>query len=153
MARITSWLERYIIVSWMIIAGAGLVALYWGADRTPPFVLSDYTVIDAGRGETAYVDASVKRDVGRNCTVTFVRYLVDVNKVRHDIGATQYMTAAALEQMERDMPKSLKLAVRIPNDVPVGHAQLITALEYRCNPMHLIAPIDVLLKMDLKILP
>ena len=153
MARLTSVLERYIIFSWAIIGACALVALYWALDRTPPFVMTNYTVFNASRGETAYVNATVKRDTGRDCTVDFVRYLVDANKARHDIGGTQYMTAAALQQMERDMPNSLRLAVRIPADAPVGPATLVTALEYRCNPMHVFWPIDVLMLIELKVLP
>ena len=153
MARLTSVLERYILFSWAIIGACALVALYWALDRSPPFVMHEYTVLNATRGETAYVNATVERDVGRGCTVNFVRYLIDANKARHDIGGTQYMTAAALQQMERDMPDSLRLAVRIPADAPVGPATLVTALEYRCNPMHSLWPIDVLMLIDLKVLP
>lgn len=153
MARLTYVLERYIILSWVIIGACALVALYWALDRTPPFVMTGYTVLNATRGETAYVTATVERDVGRGCTVNFVRYLMDANKARHDIGGTQYMTAAALRQMERDMPDSLRLAVRIPADAPVGPATLVTALEYRCNPMHSLWPMDVLLEMRLVVLP
>ena len=153
MARLTSVLERYILFSWAVIGACALVALYWALDRTPPFVMTDYTVLNATRGETAYVNAKVERDTGRDCTVTFVRYLMDANKARHDIGGTQYMTAAALQQMERDMPDSLRLAVRIPADVPVGPATLVTALEYRCNPIHALYPIDVLLEIRLEVLP
>ena len=153
MARLTSVLERYIVFSWAIIGACALVALYWALDRSPPFVLLDYTVLNATRGETAYVNATVERDTGRDCTVNFVRYLVDANKARHDIGGTMYMTAAALQQMERDMPNSLRLAVHIPADVPVGPATLVTALEYRCNPMHALWPIDVLMLIELKVLP
>lgn len=153
MARLTSVLERYIIFSWVIIGACALVALYWALDRTPPFVMHEYTVFNASRGETAYVNATVERDVGRDCTVNFVRYLIDANKARHDIGGTQHMTAAALQQMERDMPNSVRLAVRIPADAPVGPATLVAALEYRCNPMHALWPIDVLMLIDLKVLP
>ena len=153
MARLTSVLERYILFSWAIIGACALVALYWALDRTPPFVMTNYTVFNSSRGETAYVNATVERDVGRDCTVNFVRYLIDANKARHDIGGTQYMTAAALRQMERDMPDSLRLAVRIHADVPAGPATLVTALEYRCNPLHALWPMDVLLEMQLEVLP
>ena len=153
MARLTSVLERYILFSWAVIGACALVALYWALDRTPPFVLLDYTVLNATRGETAYINATVERDTGRDCTVNFVHYLIDTNKTKHNIGGTQYMTASALQQMERDMPNSLRLAVRIPADVQVGPATLVTALEYRCNPMHALWPIDVLLEIQLKVLP
>ena len=153
MARLTYVLERYIVLSWAIIGACALVALYWALDRAPPFEMVEYTVTNAKRGETAYVNAKVRRDVGRDCTVTFTRYLMDSNKARHDIGGSQYMTAAALQRMERDMPDSLRLAVHIPEYVPVGPATLVTALEYRCNPTHALWPMDVLLEMRLGVLP
>lgn len=153
MTRLTHWMQRYILFSWAIIAAAALVASYWALDRTPPFILSSYTVFNARAGETAFINAVVDRNVGRNCNVTFSRYLVDAQRIRHDIGGTQYMTSAALHQMERDTPDSLRLAVKIPSDTPVGTANLVTALEYRCNPTHAIWPMDVLLEMDLEVLP
>ena len=153
MARITSFLERYILISWAILGFCGLVLIYWAAERKPPFEMVDYKVHNAVRGETAYVNAKVTRDLNRDCTVTFVRYLIDRDKVRHDIGGTQYMTSAALHQMERDMPNSLNLALRLPEDLPVGPAKLVTALEYRCNPMHHLMPMDVLLEMQLDVMP
>lgn len=153
MVRLTTWLERYIIVSWMILAGAATIATYWAMDRTPPFVMSSYTVFNAQAGQTAFVNAVVERSVGRDCTVNFTRYLMDSQRIRHDIGGTQYMTAAALQQMERDMPDALRLAVKLPADIPLGPAKLITALEYRCNPVHAVWPMDVLLEMTLEVLP
>jgi len=153
MLRLTSWLERYIIVSWMILAGTLAIAGYWALDRSPPFVLRSYTVFNARAGETAFINAAVERDTGRSCTVTFARYLMDSQRIRHDIGGTQYMSAAALQQMERDMPDSLRLAVKLPADMPVGPANLVTALEYRCNPTHALWPMDVLLEMKMEVLP
>lgn len=153
MAKITHWMQRYIIVSWAIIAAAALVAGYWALDRTPPFVLNSYTVFNASAGQTAFINAVVERNTGRNCNVTFTRYLIDAQRIRHDIGGTQYMTSAALHQMERDMPDSLRLAVKLPADMPTGPANLVTALEYRCNPVHGVYPMDVLLEMALEVLP
>ena len=153
MTRITHWMERYIIVSWMVIAGASAVLAYWALDRTPPFALGSYTVFNAQAGQTAFVNASVKRTATRDCTVTFSRYLIDSQRIRHDLGGSQYMSAAALAQMERDMPDSLRLAIKLPMDMPVGPANLVTASEYRCNPMHGMWPVDVLLEMKLEVLP
>ena len=153
MTRITHWMERYIIVSWMVIAGASAVLAYWALDRTPPFVLKNYTVFNASAGQTAFVNASVERVLTRDCTVTFSRYLVDSQRIRHEIGGSQYMSSAALNQMEQAMPGALRLAIKLPMDMPVGPANLITALEYRCNPMHGMWPVDVLLEMKLEVLP
>ena len=153
MTKITNLMQRYILVSWAIIAAAALVAGYWALDRTPPFILSSYTVFNARAGDTAFINAVVSRNVGRNCNVTFTRYLIDAQRIRHDIGGTQYMTSAALHQMERDTPDSLRLAIKLPADTPVGTANLITALEYRCNPVHGWFPMDVLLEMKIEVLP
>lgn len=153
MSRITHWMERYILVSWLIIVAAALVAGYWALDRTPPFVLGQYTVFNGRAGETAFVAANVERKTARACTVNFSRYLIDAQRIRHDLGGMQYMSAAALQQMERDMPDALRLAVKIPPDMPTGPANLVTALEYRCNPVHALWPMDVLLEMKLEVLP
>lgn len=152
MARLTSVLERYIILSWAIIGVCALVALYWALDRTPPFAMTDYTVTNSTRGETAYINAHVKRDLSRDCPVRFSRYLYS-GGVRHEISGVQYMSAAAIADMDKQMPDALRLAVRIPADVPVGSATLVTALEYTCNPIHTIYPIEVLLEMRLVVLP
>lgn len=153
MARLTSWLERYIIVSWAILFLTGAVGVMWAVDRTPPFVVKSYQVFNAKAGETAFVNAVVDREVERTCNVTFNRYLIDSQRIRHDLGGSQYMTAAALQQMEKEMPDSLRLAVKVPQDMPIGRAKLVTALEYRCNPLHMFWPMDVLLEMNLEVLP
>ena len=153
MTRITHWMDRYIIVSWMVIAGASAVLAYWALDRTPPFALKNYTVFNSAAGQTAFVNASVERVLTRDCTVTFSRYLVDSQRIRHEIGGAQYMSSAALNQMEQDMPGALRLAIKLPMDMPVGPANLITALEYRCNPMHGLWPVEVLIQMKLEVLP
>lgn len=153
MSRLTSWLERYLIISWAVIGACCIVLGYWALERRPPFELGEYTATPASRGEAVYITASVKRDLTRDCAATFTRYLVDANKVRHDMGGAQYMTATAIQQMDRDTPDSLRMAVRVPADMPVGKATLVTVLEYRCNPVHVLWPIDMVIEMKVKVLP
>lgn len=152
MARLTSWLERYIFVSWMILAGTGIIALYWALDRSPPFVLGTYTVFNAPPGETMFLNANVERASERDCAVRFSRYLVDSNKVRHEIVPAGFMLSTALKDLERESPNQLRIALRVPVAAAPGPGALVTNLEYQCNPLHSVWPIDVLLRMDIEVL-
>lgn len=153
MARLTSWLERYLMVSWAVIAVCAAVAIYWTLDRTPPFELRGYTIPPTPLGETAHVTASVRRDMTRGCSVSVTRYFVDSQKVKHAVGATTYMTPGALGQMQRDTPDQYRGAFKVPDDAALGEGTLVTALEYRCNPVHAMWPIDYLMEMQMEVLP
>lgn len=152
MVRLTTWLERYIFVSWAIIAVCATAGAWWAFDRSPPFLLGSYTVYDAAPGQTMFINANVKRDLSRECSTRFSRYLYS-NGVRHEISGSQYMSAAAIADMDKQMPDALRMAVRIPPDIVPGPATLVTALEYTCNPLHQVWPIDVLMRMNVRILP
>ena len=152
MARLTSWIERYIFVSWMILAGTGIIALYWALDRSPPFVLGSYTAFNAQPGETMFITASVQRAAEHDCSVRFSRYLVDSNKVRHEIAPDGFMSATALKDLERESPNQLRIALRVPLAAAPGPGALVTNMEYQCNPLHAVWPIDVLLRMDIEVL-
>ncbi len=153
MGKLTRGLERSIAVAWVLIALSAAVVIYWAFDRSPPFVMLDYTAFNGRRGETVLVAANVDRNLERNCSVTFSRYLFDAKGVRSDLSGIQYMTASALAQMERDNPSKLLLSVKLPDNVQPGPAKLVTSLEYVCNPIQRIWPLDVLMEMNLVVLP
>jgi hypothetical protein len=146
-------MERSVMFAWLLIAAVAGVLLFWAFDRSPPFELKDYTVFNGRRGETLLVSATVHRAVDRSCSVTFSRYLFDAKGVRTDLSGIQYMTASALEQMNRVNPDRLLLNVKVPDSVQPGPAKLVTSLEYVCNPIQRLWPIDVLLEMNLVVLP
>lgn len=153
MSKLTHWLEKYIIVGWLLIGFVFAIAAYWAMDRDPPFHMGSYTVFNAARGNTLFVNADVQRDISRGCTATFSRYIFDSKRVRHDLGGGAYMGAAGIAAMEHDAPGQLRIAVIVPPGAAIGRAQLITSIEYQCNPVHALWPIEVLLRMDIEVLP
>lgn len=153
MSRVTSWLESYIKVAFALLFIWFAILGYWAVDRSSPFQLKDYTVFNAGRGQTMFIDADVQRDTARACAVTFSRYLFDSKLIRHELGGGQYMSAAALKDMDATLPGRLRLAIQVPPGAALGPASLITALEYNCNPVHTVWPIEVLMKMNVEVLP
>ena len=80
------------------------------------------------------------------------RYLFSAG-VRYEISGAQYMSAAAIADLNQQMPDALRMAVRMAADVPPGPATLVTALEYTCNPMHAVWPIEVIMKNAIEVQP
>lgn len=152
MTSITRILHRSIIFAWLIIAGVAMVLATWAIDRSPPFKLLSYSVFNGRPGDSVLMIATVKRDLNKACSVTFSRYLFDHKGVRTDLSGIQYMTASALSQMDKANPNKLLLAIKLPVDIAPGPAKLVTSLEYVCNPIQRIWPLDVLLEMDMEIL-
>ena len=133
-------------------------ALVWiGAmalDREPPFTLLSYWTNQPRAGGTLVVRAKVQRDLDRECSVTFSRYLFDKVGARHEASGPQMMTPKALRNMDALAPGELNLQVPIPINFPAGPAVLTTVLEYRCNALQdVLRPIGLELNMAFEVLP
>ena len=132
------WLPRLVLIG--VLIWAGTMAL----DRSPPFELLSYATNRPGPGGTLVVRAQVRRDLERECSVTFSRYLFDRFGARHEASGPQLMTPQALRNMDAMAPGQLNLQVPIPPAFPPGPASLTTVLEYRCNPLQdVLRPINV----------
>ncbi|CDS48912.1 hypothetical protein [Polaromonas sp. CG9_12] len=136
----------------LLLAALGQ-ALSWGLERTPPFVLLGYTANAARPGEQIVVHARVQRDLTRRCSVTYSRSFYDAAGTRYDLTQGDVlMNAAALDDLSRRMPRELVFGITAPRSATPGRAAIVTALDYVCNPMHLLYPIGVMLTMDVDIL-
>ena len=142
----TEWVARVIL-----LCAVGLV-LYYAADREPPFRLVHVHHAEGQAGEFITVRANVVRDVSRNCNAEFSRYMFDSAGVRFDLGHSQ-ASAETIAQMERRQPGALVIAFRIPPTAALGPASLQTTLQYRCNRVHALWPIDVTIDMPFTVLP
>ena len=138
---------------WLILALSALGGVYLSNDNTPPFVLRGYTVFNAPAGHVAFINGNAARDLKRDCSVKFSRFLMDSQRIRHEISSESTMSAEALRAMDREMGGALRLSIRIPPDAATGPASLMTVLRYRCNAIQEFWPIDVLLEMQLEVLP
>lgn len=142
----TEWMARVILLL------AGLLVLYYAADRKPPFAVLSSTHAEAAPGEFVIVHAKVRRDAGRGCNADFWRYVYDSNGTRFDLGHSQ-ASAEAVAQMERRAPGSLSVAFRVPSAAAPGPATLQTVLQYQCNRVHHWWPIEVTTDLPFTVLP
>ena len=142
------WLPRLVLIG--VLIWVGTMAL----DREPPFRLMSYWTNQPKPGGVLVVRAKVHRDLERECSVTFSRYLFDKVGARHEASGPQLMTPQALRNMDALAPNELNLQVPIPATFPPGAATLTTVLEYRCNPLQdVLRPINVELNMPFEVAP
>ena len=138
----------------LILAGVCLWITAMAFDRAPPFRMHSYWTNQPKPGGTLVVRAKVQRDLDRECSVTFSRYLFDKVGARHEASGPQMMTPQALRNMDALAPNELNLQVPIPINFPPGPAVLTTVLEYRCNALQdVLRPIGVELNMAFEVLP
>lgn len=125
---------------------------YWWFDRNPPIKITGIQkTTRAIIGEEVKIEIPVKRDIKRNCSVLFSRYLIDSNGTYYDIMATRFLSYDGWVNMNRVNPDSIKFATEIPRKASLGPAILITQNAYMCNPLQYIWPIDVDIKTELEI--
>lgn len=142
--RIYQAMRRLVLLPWMLILLASAQFVVWATDRRPPFALISAQVNTPRPGEQLRVAAKVRRDLERDCSVAFSRYLFDSVGVSYDLAGPQMMSPTALRQMDALAPGELNLNIRVPETFRPGSAVFSTILEYRCNPLQdVLRPIYV----------
>ena len=142
------WLPR------IVLACVAVWFALMAADRSPPFALHSYWTNQPKPGGILVVRAKVHRELERECTVMFSRYLFDRFGARHEATGPQVMTPQALRNMDALAPGQLNLQVPIPTYFPPGPATLTTVLEYRCNLLQdIFRPINVEMNISFEVLP
>lgn len=140
---------------WMLLLVVSLAQVaWWALDRDPPFRLIIAQANSPQPGGVLLVRSRVQRDLERDCSVVFSRYLFDRNGTRHDATSPQMMTAQGLRNMDALAPGQLNVQIQVPDSFPPGHAVMTTILEYRCNPLQDIArPIPVEMSVPFEVVP
>ena len=143
--RAIKWAGQHAWLGWLLCVPIFWLAGDWAFDRHPPFaIIGPVMARNAPPGGTAYFVADVRRDLDRDCSVRFSRYLIDGAGVRHDFAVDpRVMTADGLRAMDTLMAGKLRLAVEIPRGANPGRATYTTELIYVCNPLHKWWPIEV----------
>ena len=132
----------------------GLVMILWAFDRTPPFELISYTVMPVKAGQTTIVRAKVNRSVERRCEVKYSRMFFDSKGTHYALtDSVQFMNAMAVEAYNEISPNELKFTVVIPHAASQGTGVIMTPLNYECNPIHQFFPIEMVLNMNVEVLP
>lgn len=138
------------VFTWGFMAA---MAFAWAFDDKPPFKMLDYTITSAPQGGTMLVFANVKRDLTRHCDATYSRRMVDSRKVIFTLEPDTTMSASAIGGMDLDDPDKLRFAVRVPYGVAPGPVEILTPLQYVCNPWHALRPITTTVRMRGEVLP
>lgn len=153
--KIPEWIGKNRWLAWLIILLPAVQVGVWMADRYPPFAVeSEISVTPGPPGGKAYFFAVVRRDLDRECSAQFSRYILDGKRFRHDIGKEpQEMTAAGVRQLDTQMGHNIwKFALDVPPGAAPGKGIFCTDLHYFCNPLHRLSPIPVSMCLPFDIL-
>lgn len=147
-------MRNLVLLPWLIIILSLGQLTIWALDRHPPFELISAEVNTPRPGGQLMIAAKVRRDLHRDCSVLFGRYLFDSIGVRYDISGPQLMSPQALRQMNAMAPGELNLILPLPATFRPGPGVFSTVLEYRCNPLQdLIRPIHVQMHVPFEVAP
>ena len=153
-SRFWTVLERLRWIPLLLLVGAMGQCTAWMLDRDAPFHLLGYQTNQPRPGGVLVVQAQVRRELDRECSVTASRYLFDRFGARHEASGPQLMTPQALRSMDALTPGQHNVQVAIPINFPPGPATFNTVLEYRCNPLQdLMRPIGVEMAIPFEVLP
>jgi hypothetical protein len=153
---VTHWidttLQRFVWVAQCIIALSILAVLYYATDREAPFQIISVEPASARSGEYVTIRATVRRDVSRKCAADFSRYIFASNGARFDLGR-HHASPELIQEVAKMNPTGLSVSVMVPEGAETGPARLVTALEYECNKVHALWPIEVTTVLPFTILP
>ena len=148
------WLLHWRWIPRAVLLALSAWVLVMAFDREPPFALISSWTSSPKPGGVLVVRAKVRRDLDRECSATFSRYLFDKFGSRHETTGPQIMTAQGIRNMDALAPGELNVQLPVPIDFPAGPANMTTILEYRCNPLQdLFRPIGVEMNIPFEVLP
>lgn len=157
MTRFQNWLINSGAGAWvtLLLSALGLLVmgLVMGLDREPPFESLSYVAEPAKPGQTAAISATVRRDLRHDCSVRFSRFFVDAAGTRWEVTPLTTVTPKGLRAFDAASEDRLRVPVPIPMGAAPGPATLIIPLAYRCNVVHELFPIDVVLTYNFEVLP
>ena len=154
MTALDRFANRLVVIGLTFLVIPLLVFCMWSVDRKAPFELVSYSDISVVPGDSLVAHEVVRRDVSRNCSATFARYTMNSRKEKGNESPVTYMNARAIENMSLTMGvDKLDLTYPISDDMPLGQASLVTVLDYRCNPLHYIWPIQVVTVVPFNVIP
>jgi hypothetical protein len=149
---LSKWSERWLWLARTVILLSLLIVIGYAMDRRVPFRVDATDYAEGQRGSHVVLKADVWRDVSRHCSAEFARYVFDAAGARFDLG-NSIATDAMIRDMERRQPGRLVVAIDIPEAAAVGPARMVTTLQYRCNKVHSLWPIETTTEIPFTVLP
>jgi hypothetical protein len=146
------WSIRWMWLARTVIVLSLLIVIGYAADRRIPFRMLGSDYAEGHRGGTVVLRSHVWRDMGRTCSAEFARYVFDSAGSRFDLGSS-IATDAMIRGMESKSPGRLIVAIEIPLQAAPGPARMLTSLQYRCNKVHAIWPIEATTELPFTVLP
>jgi hypothetical protein len=143
---------RAAIIAAGLIVGLVQIAV-WAADRDPPFEILSSTPAQVRAGSSALLTGKTRRDLNRHCNAQFQRSLVTKDGYRLDLEGTQYASAERIAEFEATSPGEIRVVVDVPAWLQPGRAEVVTWLQYQCNPLHRWWPIHVTTRLPLEVIP
>jgi hypothetical protein len=152
MNKVNNWLHRLLLVPVFVLIAFAVEITIWALDRRAPFEILSVEPAMAAPGQSITLSARVRRDIERDCSVTYTRHIYDGANFRHDLEGAQRMNVEAIRAMDARTPNMLHVALHVPVNAAPGGAALVTTLDYECNPLHAAWPIHVVSEMQFTIL-
>ena len=150
------WLDRILApldrIAVVFMAALSVAVIVLALDREPPFVVLTVEPAYARPGQIVVIRASVQRDLTRQCSAEFTRYIFDSERTRWYLDSGQ-ASPALIETLEVKSPGRLAVAFRVPDDAAPGVGSLEAVLDYRCNKVHYLWPIQVTTDLPFTVLP
>ena len=143
--------ERFLWIAQFVIIASILIVAYYAMDRDPPFVIVSVEPASARPGEIITIQSEVRRETWRNCSADFTRYIFGPDQSRFylDDGIA---SAHMINRMDEKTPNKLRVSFLVPYGINPGPARLETVLEYHCNRVHRLWPIEVTTIMPFTVL-
>lgn len=127
---------------------------FWGLDRKPPLSLVEYTYTHVRQGAQLELHAKVKRDIDKGCSVTYARYILDSTGNRSNESQISYMNSKGMMEMAAKMGRdNLNILYPLTTELHPGPATYIVMLDWQCNPLHAIWPIQQVIEIPFNVLP
>ena len=136
-----------------VVVGLAMMAYFLMFDREAPFAVLGVEPAEAKPGEWVSVTAHVKRDLKRKCSVDFSRNIIDKSGLMYVLQSRSSASDDMIRQMDARKPGKLVLSFLVPPTASYGEADIVSVLEYQCNPMQRWRPIEMTTVIPFTILP
>lgn len=141
LAAIDNLLLPFIWVAKLFIFLAVGIIVVYAFDREPPFAVISVEPAAALPGQIVKITANVRRDTHRNCSIVFSRYIFDGDNTRFFEG-TSIASDTMIDLLEKNHPGKLMVAIKVPLEATPGKASIYTVVNYKCNKLHALWPIE-----------
>lgn len=150
--KLDEWMLRLAWLPSLVLLAAIILIMIQAADRRVPFQVLSVEPSSAKAGDMVTIRAKVWRDTSRHCSAVMARSIFDSEHVRYDFPIHRF-SDEVIDAMEQATPGHLAVRVMVPHGASVGAAELVSVLEYRCNKVHALWPVEVTTRMPFTVLP